>query len=615
MKKLLSLLMVAMLLPLASRALTLEPNQRIMGHYATDDWNEEGWGKSFMSGLNTIATDITPDELASFQGSKIVAFRVALAESAPVSRVFVMPVGTNGKPTGEITEWECNVSNQGWNMIELATPYEINLPDGYSLRIGFDYNQVAKTSKPISAVKIGTVYPSLHYRGGNWVNYGVNTTGNLSLQCITENDHYPEYILRMADLTCKSMIKTGDDLSFSFKLRNLAVGEVAPGDMTFDVAIDGNVIKTISNPETLQFNFSYVSNNVTTAGLTAGLHTLSVTMKTLKGQPVEDPVTLTATFTNFDYGFSRQKHLVEQYTSTSCTYCPMGTANVQALTEMRNDIAWVSVHGIQSTSYPDPYASSQNDTIFSYVAMDGFPEGSFDRTVGIESANSVVAVLSGLAASKMSTFLDYVDEVPSWATVNINSTYDASKREAVITIDGEMVPNFDELMGADSKLTVYITEDGLIEPQYSSGTWIPDYEHNNVLRQAVGSVKGVNINRDGNNYKNEFTVTIPDSWNADKLNIVAFIGRPLRSNAQNDIYITNTNYRKLGEFDEPTVLRGDVDGNGKVSIDDVTDLINCLLSGNEPASPAAADCYIDGKINIDDVTTLINYLLSGNWSE
>ena len=70
--------------------------------------------------------------------------------------------------------------------------------------------------------------------------------------------------------------------------------------------------------------------------------------------------------------------------------------------------------------------------------------------------------------------------------------------------------------------------------------------------------------------------------------------------------------RKWGEFDEPTVLDGDGDGNGKVNIDDVTELINCLIAGIEPANPAGADCYPDGRINIDDVTELINILLNAN---
>lgn len=55
---------------------------------------------------------------------------------------------------------------------------------------------------------------------------------------------------------------------------------------------------------------------------------------------------------------------------------------------------------------------------------------------------------------------------------------------------------------------------------------------------------------------------------------------------------------------------GDVDGDGNVNIDDVTALIDILLSG--AAAPAGADVDGDGNANIDDVTTLIDMLLGGN---
>ena len=57
-------------------------------------------------------------------------------------------------------------------------------------------------------------------------------------------------------------------------------------------------------------------------------------------------------------------------------------------------------------------------------------------------------------------------------------------------------------------------------------------------------------------------------------------------------------------------LRGDVDGNGNVTVDDVTALIDVLLTGN--ATPNA-DCDNNGRVNIDDVTALINYILLGEW--
>lgn len=59
-------------------------------------------------------------------------------------------------------------------------------------------------------------------------------------------------------------------------------------------------------------------------------------------------------------------------------------------------------------------------------------------------------------------------------------------------------------------------------------------------------------------------------------------------------------------------VRGDADGDGKVTIDDVTTLIDYLLGGSN-ISIQGADADLNGSITIDDVTTLIDYLLSGRW--
>ena len=62
------------------------------------------------------------------------------------------------------------------------------------------------------------------------------------------------------------------------------------------------------------------------------------------------------------------------------------------------------------------------------------------------------------------------------------------------------------------------------------------------------------------------------------------------------------------------VVLGDIDGDGNVSIVDVTELIKALLSdGADALDIRVADCTGDGVVSISDVTELINYLLSGKW--
>ena len=67
----------------------------------------------------------------------------------------------------------------------------------------------------------------------------------------------------------------------------------------------------------------------------------------------------------------------------------------------------------------------------------------------------------------------------------------------------------------------------------------------------------------------------------------------------------------VGLYPNREHLTGDVNDDGKVGIDDVTDLIDLLLAGNS-AGNNQADVDADGRISIEDVTTLIDFLLSGN---
>ena len=80
--------------------------------------------------------------------------------------------------------------------------------------------------------------------------------------------------------------------------------------------------------------------------------------------------------------------------------------------------------------------------------------------------------------------------------------------------------------------------------------------------------------------------------------------------ATEDYQLTDYWY-KFANMEEKNldVIPGDVDGDGKLTITDVTDLIDILLRGGGAGS---ADVNEDGVINISDVTDLIDRLLTGN---
>lgn len=618
MKKSLLLLLVAMMLPMLMGAMDLADNQRILGHYTTDDLSTTGWGKTGAKGVLSIAIEFSADELALYQGSKIVALRVGLAKTTPVTRVFVVPVDGDGN-CGEFAEWSCDVSEVGWNLIELATPYDLNLPADYSLRIGFDYEQKTSVTKPLSVVNVGTTYPAFYYRDGNWTSSNLDGNGNLSLQCIVEADNFADYAIRMRSLWCKSQLKVGEDLPFQFQTCRLGNVEVPAGACTYEIAVDGNVVSTMTNNEPLNNSYVTLAGSINTAGLGGGMHTLTITAVSLNGEPLAIKPSVSSTFKAYEFGFTRQMHLFEELTSNTCTYCPLGASFLNVLMGLRGDIAMVAIHGNQSGV--DPTNTAQCDTLFSYMGAGGWPYGVADRSTGWENNRSIAFGIGynepyqQEAAEEMSSFLDYLaEESPSYATVNINSTFDAETRKAVVTVDGELIPGFDGVMGADCKLTVYLTESGLVYRQLNQGTWVNNYVHNHVLRLALGSVLGVQINKvDETNYRNTFELTLPSDWNADNMEVVAFISRPLANGATRvytDMAVNQANKRKFGEFDEPTVVIGDLTGDSILNVADVTALIGAILNG-DTVDLDVADLSGDGLVNVADVTALITLVLNG----
>lgn len=81
----------------------------------------------------------------------------------------------------------------------------------------------------------------------------------------------------------------------------------------------------------------------------------------------------------------------------------------------------------------------------------------------------------------------------------------------------------------------------------------------------------------------------------------------------------STLFTTLADQPQPTILRGDVDGEGHVNMDDLTLLINFLLDQNAYIdqinfdNTAICDDLNSDEVGMDDLTALINFMLSGHW--
>ena len=278
---------------------------------------------------------------------------------------------------------------------------------------------------------------------------------------------------------------------------------------------------------------------------------------------------------------------------------------LEALDNMRDDIAWVSIHG--NLSATDPFNSSKCNSIMTYLGANSFPSGAFNR-YDFDEAGSVVTGLgyndaAGAAAYLSAAAID-ANPTPSLASVDISGSLDEATRELKLTVSGNATQDFNTIFGTQVALTIYLVEDSLVARQYSNGAWINQFVHNHVMRDVVGTVLGNTISWNGDGtYTNTYTTTLNSAWNIDKMRVIAFIHR--KGSGVNKEVI-NTEMVALNNFIKTAVL-GDLNDDGAVDVDDLNIMLNMMLDNIDKAD--AADITGDGNIDIDDVNALINIML------
>lgn len=571
----------------APQKITLADNQKLMGPYTTDDvaTSQQGLGLPNYPGELGVATLLEASDLVRFDGGNIVKMRYGLANATTVNSVFIYLIDTDGKIKEQLfAEPVTGTSVAGWNEVTLSKPYTLNLTGVAEILMGYYYTQSNANDGqyyndecyPLSITgDVATptfVYGNLG-QGKGWYDLGAESYGSLSVQAVVEKD-YPDYDLGLKNLKAYAYNKAGGKETFTFSISSF--GKNVPQTYALDVAVDGQVVATYETPVALSDGTSALSGNIVLpAELAAGKHTLKLSVAKINGEvPASNTAddVVTEQFTVYTQSFPHQKQLVEHFTSTSCTYCPLGDAVLTALEGKRDDIARVSVHGIQNPNYPDPYNIEACDIIIGYEALAGFPSASYNRTAfdfGLGEGLTLTQSLGYNANYKdqVATWLSEAidengNEYPSFASINVAANYNPTDGKLTVKVNGETVGDFAAVMGADAVLNVCLVEDGLVSRQLNGSNWITAYTHNNVLRKYVSNVAGDAINFNGNSYENDYVVDFASNWKPENMRVVAFISRPLLSESLLDKFVTNTETAALTVGDPAGIESAKGDANG-----------------------------------------------------
>ena len=539
----------------ATRA-NLPANQRYMGNYSSDNYNEKGVGFTQNEGKLTLMTPIFKDIAAGFDGGKVVGMRAAIPADgvgAITLKLFTYNTVDGKMDFKVVAEQEVANSKKGWNDVTFTTPYTLDFKKAEGVMLGFTYTQ-KKGSTPecyaISLQKEGTVVPTYVTMEGSNELYAFSSEkyGNLAVQAIVEKD-YPAKDIMLHSVKFNKFTKASSNTKFVVNVSNF--GTTPINSYTVTATVDGNQIKEQTVNGTVDGNLKADVIEIPTTGIALGSHKIKFAITKVDGAA---PTGNTANdvyesdINLYETALQRQKQLIEQFTAVTCTWCPTGSRLLKQLQDNRHDLAWVALHGPMGTD--DPFQTKQSIAIMKALGANGYPMAAFNRSLIEGELTTAIAFKEAAFSQAIEMFGKMFDQtnndLPAFVNLDVAAKVDRTANEQndqlIVDVKGTGVKNAANFL-KDYAIYVYVTEDGLVSPQIDKGQKIKNYVHNNTFRQCLTNIYGDNINWNNDNFDQQFTYTIPAGYKAENMHVVAFVAPKLgnKSTPKSELVVNQTN--------------------------------------------------------------------------
>lgn len=221
-----------------------------------------------------------------------------------------------------------------------------------------------------------------------------------------------------------------------------------------------------------------------------------------------------------------RKVLVEELTGVRCPNCPDGTKELISLQNLygKENLIVVGVHA--ASFYSVPYSNSKydfrNDTVQAMADFLGQPLGFPTAAVNRfqkDGENTLFLLRStwaGLIAEEFGRDFGL--------GLYVSNEFNALTRQLSISVN--IAP--EQRIDHEARLSVYVLQDSIVDPQVDKLTKIDDYTHRYVLRRILskpdGDVLGSSMER-GAVVQRQYATTLPESWPARHCSVVAFVHR------------------------------------------------------------------------------------------
>ena len=608
-------------------------NQRYI-NYSYDE--SYVWPATFPAdtqGAISLGTLFYSDAFTKFEGCKIVGARFYVNIPIGASKVGIchVKIENNTPYVGDIlASKEVPSTVAHWNYVWFDEPYKIDTKNFDGLLPYYDFtpsNMSADAGYPIAssgtyagtcgALAYGDVDGKHDQSSWAWQPIYLGTDGsNLMIQLIIEKEdgNFIIHDLVMDKIAMSPFVKNDTKTGLAFTCHNDGRDNIT--NVKFGIEVDGVKLGTFTyNKDNLGENFKEITNadysNIP-VGLpidkdwAIGEHEVTVYPVLVEGKEPAGDLTndkLTTKFKVYKDNFDRTKNLVEFYACQMSKYTYFADQVLDKTAKARedDDLAIVSIHGESQQQNEDGTVETLSDVFtvpeankLAYYSTPSDGSGAFNRyfydndVINYEKALTVN--MAAQAASDQENVVGMLNTIinesatyyPSFSTVGIDSKLDDTTGKLTIKVMGKLINGYQELIGDDARLTVYLTEDKVTGRQSTGGSTIkPRFTHNHVLRKIVTGTLGDALQTNGNSYENDYEVELDDAWKSQNMHIIAFVSRPMTekevdgktalASAMNDLWVDNTNMVAVGESDltdiSNVINRNDVKEIGRYTID------------------------------------------------
>ena len=235
------------------------------------------------------------------------------------------------------------------------------------------------------------------------------------------------------------------------------------------------------------------------------------------GVYLDEGIETTTNTESFAVIIPKRKVVLEDYTGTWCGFCPRVVTAIETVHQVTDDIAVVAIHET-ANSNPDPMHFPQVQDLKDAFGVDGLPAARVNRTTNWDIPYDIDDI-TNMAGSDT----DFAIAINSETTGN----------ELVVEV--ELV--YENGSETGDRLVVYLLESGVVHSQtnyfnsdetspfYQLGNPIPDFVHNDALRNSLTQILGDDISGTPalETYSRSFSLMLPVEYNAENLSIVAMV--------------------------------------------------------------------------------------------